>query len=64
MSAARFDYEYGISEERVRAYLKVPEIDRLRWLEELCIFTKMAREEPTSYSAFRAANSKVTNRDS
>jgi len=32
---AKIDYEYEISEERVRAYLKVPEIDRLRWLEGL-----------------------------
>ena len=32
-SVAKIDYEYEITEERVRAYLKVPEIDRLRWLE-------------------------------
>ena len=41
---AKIDYEYEITEERVRAYLKVPEIDRLRWLEELCAFTSMVRQ--------------------
>lgn len=48
---AKIDYEYETTEERVRAYLKVPEIDRLRWLEELCVFTKMVREAPVIYSA-------------
>ena len=47
---AKIDYEYHITEEQVRAYLRVPEIDRLRWLEELCAFTAMAREAPTTYS--------------
>jgi hypothetical protein len=60
----KIDYEYEISKERVRAYLKVPEIDRLRWLEELCTFTKMAREAPTTYSAFRLDNPREPNRGS
>ena len=60
--AAKIDYEYETTEERVRAYLKVPEIDRLRWLEELCAFTKMAREAPTTYSATRASIPPETNR--
>lgn len=47
---AKIDYQYETTEERVRAYLKVPEVDRLRWLEELCVFTKMAREAPVIYS--------------
>ena len=47
---AKIDYEYETTEERIRTYLKVPEIDRLRWLEELCAFTVMAREAPTTYS--------------
>jgi hypothetical protein len=47
---AKIDYEYETTEERVRAYLKVPEIDRLRWLEELCAFTAMVRQAPTTYS--------------
>jgi hypothetical protein len=42
----KIDYEYDISEERIRAYLAVPEIERLRWLEELCILTKQFREAP------------------
>ena len=46
---AKIDYEYETTEERVRAYLKVPEIERLRWLEELCAFTLMARKAPTTY---------------
>jgi hypothetical protein len=41
------DYEYEITEEQVRAYLNIPEIDRLRWLEELCAFTLMVRNAPT-----------------
>lgn len=47
---AKIDYEYETTEERVRAYLKVPEIDWLRWLEDLCAFTVMARQAPTTYS--------------
>ena len=46
---AKIDYEYETTEERVRAYLKVPEIDRLRWLEELCVFTSLARQAPATY---------------
>lgn len=46
---AKIDYEYETTEERVRAYLKIPEIERLRWLEELCAFTSLARQAPTSY---------------
>jgi hypothetical protein len=46
---AKIDYEYETTEEKVRAYLQVPEIDRLRWLEELCAFTSMVRQAPTIY---------------
>lgn len=49
-SLAKIDYEYEITEERIRAYLKVPEIERLRWLEELCAFTLMVRQAPTTYA--------------
>jgi len=45
----KIDYEFHTTEERVRAYLRVPEIDRLRWLEELCAFTCMVRQAPTLY---------------
>ena len=53
-SVAKVDYEYETTEERVRAYLKVPEIDRLRWLEELCAFSSMVRQAPTTYSPTHA----------
>ena len=46
---AKIDYEYETTEERVRAYLKVPEIECLRWLENLSAFTLMARQAPTIY---------------
>jgi len=42
----KIDYEYEISEEQIIAYLAIPEIDRLRWLEELCMFTNMVRQAP------------------
>ena len=42
----KIDYEYEISEERIIAYLAIPEIERLRWLEELCVFTNMVRQAP------------------
>jgi hypothetical protein len=42
----KIDYEYEISEERIRAYLEIPEIERLRWLEETCVFTNMFRQAP------------------
>lgn len=45
----KIDYEYHTTEERIRAYLRVPEIDRLRWLEELCAFTSMVRQAPAVY---------------
>ena len=45
----KIDYEFETTEERIRAYLKIPEIDRLRWLEELCAFTHMARHAPVVY---------------
>lgn len=42
----RVDFAYTISDERLRAYARVPLIDRLRWLDELCRFTLMWREAP------------------
>lgn len=42
----KIDYEYEISEERIVAYMAIPELERLRWLEELCVFTNMARQAP------------------
>ena len=40
------DCRYTISDERLRAYAKVPLIDRLRWLDELVRFTQLWREAP------------------
>ena len=60
---AKIDFHYETTEERVRTYLKVPEIDRLRWLEELCVFTKMAREAPVTYSTRLTASSTPEGRD-
>lgn len=45
------DCSYETTEERVRAYLQIPEIDRLRWLDELVRFTLMVRAAPTIESA-------------
>jgi len=44
----KIDYEYEISEERIRAYLEIPEIERLRWLEDICVFTNMFRQAPAA----------------
>ena len=54
---SKIDYEYETTEERIRAYLKIPEIDRLRWLEELCAFTLMARQAPPTYASSQIAPS-------
>lgn len=45
------DCSYTISEERIRAYLAVPEIERLRWLDELVRFTLMWRAAPEASRA-------------
>jgi len=42
----KIDFEYEISEERIVAYRAIPELERLRWLEELCEFTNMVRQAP------------------
>ena len=40
------DFSYVASEERIRAYLKIPEIERLRWLDDLVRLTLMWRAAP------------------
>jgi hypothetical protein len=35
-----------ITEERLREYAKVPDVERLRWLDELVRFTLMWRAAP------------------
>jgi hypothetical protein len=39
----KLDFTYTISEDRLRAYAAVPDIERLRWLDELVRFTLMWR---------------------
>ena len=43
---AKIDYEYHVTPAQVRRYRQVPLMDRLRWLEEICIFTKMVQQAP------------------
>jgi hypothetical protein len=40
------DCRYTISNERLRAYAKVPLVDRLRWLDEIVRFTQLWRGAP------------------
>jgi hypothetical protein len=44
----KIDFEYEVTEEQVRRFRQIPLIDRLRWVEEICIFTKMARQAPAT----------------
>ncbi len=41
------DFAYEVSEERLRAYRHVSLYDRLRWLEDVCRFTKMMKTAST-----------------
>lgn len=43
----KIDFAYELSEERLRAYRRVSLCDRLRWLEDLCRFTKMMKTAST-----------------
>ena len=48
---AKIDYEYHTTAAQVLRYQQVPLVDRLRWLEELCVFTKMVRQAPVNRPA-------------
>ena len=48
------DCAYTISEQRLREYAKIPELERLRWLDELARFTLMARAAPDDPTANRS----------
>lgn len=50
---AKIDYEYQVTAAQVRRYQQVPLIDRLRWLEEICVFTKMVQQAPHTRRAAR-----------
>ena len=43
----KIDFAYELSEERLRAYRLVSLYDRLRWLEDLCRFTKIMQAAST-----------------
>lgn len=43
----RLDFSYEISDERLLAYSQLPVMDRLRWLDEVRLFTLMVRQAPT-----------------
>jgi hypothetical protein len=47
----KIDFEYEVTEEQVRRFRQIPMIDRLHWVEEICIFTKMARQAPATMPA-------------
>jgi hypothetical protein len=57
------DCSYTISEERIRAYLEIPEIDRLRWLDELVRFTLLWRAAPEAWDDDRSGSAAVHERD-
>ena len=44
----RIDFSYEISDARLASYSRVPILDRLRWLDEVRIFTLMVRQAPTA----------------
>lgn len=43
----RLDFSYEISDERLLAYSQLPVMDRLRWLDEVRLFTLTVRQAPT-----------------
>jgi hypothetical protein len=43
----KLDCWYQLPDERLIAFSRVPEIERLRWLDELVTFTLMMRAAPT-----------------
>lgn len=59
---AKIDYEYHATEAQVLRYQQVPLIDRLRWLEEICIFTKMVRQAPANALSTTAPRRKTAQR--
>jgi hypothetical protein len=59
----KIDFAYEISEERLCAYRRLSLYDRLRWLEDVCRFTKMMRAASTrDYSQANAARESMSMR--
>jgi hypothetical protein len=46
MTFDRGDRTYYVSDERLRAFRALPVEERLRWVEELALFLRLAREVP------------------
>lgn len=51
------DCSYTVTEEQLREYAKIPEIERLRWLDEMVRFTRMFQEAPLADPRAPAARS-------
>lgn len=43
----RVDFDYHISDERLLAYRQIPILDRLKMLDDIRLFTLLARAAPT-----------------
>lgn len=46
MNIRRLDFTYEISDERLLAYGRLSIMDRLRWLDDVRLFTLMVRQAP------------------
>ncbi len=46
MTVATIEFDYEISEERLRAYRSLPDEAKLRWLEDIARFTLLFRAAP------------------
>jgi len=47
------DFAYQISDERLLAYSRMPLLDRLKWLDDVRLFTLMMREAPKVVATVR-----------
>jgi hypothetical protein len=63
----RVDCSYTISDDRLREYARVPLLDRLRWLDELCRFTlawRAAQAAPATQARERVGPASAGQRSS
>lgn len=54
----RVDFAYEISDERLLAYSRMPFLDKLKWLDEVRLFTLMMREAPNVAGQHETAEKK------
>ena len=47
MTRRKIEFDYHISTERLRDYRALPDIDKLRWLDEIVRFTLLWRNAQT-----------------